>query len=62
MNWKSKKLWVSVLGVLVPVANALFGWGLVLEEILGITSPMMAYVIGQGIADTGKEAVAVKKK
>lgn len=61
MNWKSKKLWASILGVMIPGANAIFGWGLVLEEIAPMVLPLIGYTVGQGIADVNKEAARVKK-
>ncbi len=59
MNWKSKKFWVAVVGVCVPGLNAVFGLGLAVDEVLTIIGPLMAYLIGQGIADQGKEAALV---
>lgn len=52
--WQSKKWWIGIVGVLVPVANSLFGWHLQVEEILPILTPLFAYIIGQGLADFGK--------
>lgn len=52
--WTSKKWWVGVAGVLVPVANAIFGWDLSVEEVLQVLAPLFAYIVGQGLADFGK--------
>ncbi len=48
---QSKKLWVTVCGVLIPVLNSKFGWGLNATEIGLAIAPLMSYVVGQGIAD-----------
>lgn len=53
---KSKKFWISVIGLSVPVLNGAFGWGLVVEEVYAAMTPMIVYVLGQGMADFGKEA------
>ncbi len=52
--WRSKKWLVGVVGVLVPVANAIFGWDLSIQEVLQILAPLFAYIVGQGLADFGK--------
>ena len=52
--WRSKKWWVGVAGVLVPVANALLGWNLQIQDVLQILTPLFAYIVGQGLADFGK--------
>jgi len=52
--FKSKKFWMTVVGFVVPGANSLFGWGLVVEEIAPMVAPFAAYVVGQGMADFGK--------
>lgn len=49
--WQSKKWYAGVVGVLVPVANKVFGWDLNTADILTITLPIIAYIIGQGFAD-----------
>ena len=53
-NLKSKKLWVGIVGMLVPVANSTFGWNLDVTEVLQILTPLFAYIVGQGLADFGK--------
>ena len=52
--WYSKKFWVSVISVLVPILNLVSGFDLSIEQVLTITGPLMVYVVGQGIADAGK--------
>lgn len=53
----SKKFIVAVVAALVWIAGR-FGLALDKEEVLGIVSPLLAYIVGQGIADTGKHAPA----
>lgn len=48
--WKSKKWILAVIGILIPPLNLLLGWELSLEMV----APIVAYVVGQGIADYGK--------
>ena len=60
--WESKKFWVSLIGAAVPAANAAFGWGLTVGEVSTILLPIVGYVVGQGFADNGKNAVAPAKK
>lgn len=52
--WHSKKWWAMLAGVLVPVANKSFGLELSTVEILTITGPIITYILGQGVADLGK--------
>jgi len=52
--WKSKKFWMAIIGALVPAANAAFGFGLSTEAVVTVVGPIMSYVVGQGIADAGK--------
>lgn len=52
--WQSKKWWIGIVGVLVPVANTIFGWDLQIEDVLQILTPLFAYIVGQGLADFGK--------
>ena len=53
--FRSKKFWVSAIAVVVPLLNLGFGWDLAPEEIITVISPLLVYVLGQGMADTGKE-------
>ena len=52
--WHSKKWWAMLAGVLVPIANKSFGLELSTVEILTITGPIITYILGQGVADLGK--------
>ena len=51
---KSKKFWAACVAVLVPVANELFDLSLTTESVMTIVGPIMAYIVGQGIADTNR--------
>ena len=42
------------IAVSVPLANKILGLNLTLEELQLVIGPMVAYVMGQGIADIGK--------
>jgi len=52
--WHSKKFWASVIGALVPVLNHFFDFGLSPEAVLQTVGPIAAYILGQGLADLGK--------
>ena len=52
--WKSKKWWAMLIGVVVPIANKVLDLNLSIEELQLVIGPLIAYVMGQGIADIGK--------
>ena len=52
--WKSKKFWASVIAVVVPMSNHVFDWGMDVDSVVTMMTPMLAYILGQGMADMGK--------
>jgi len=57
-NWKSRKLWLSIVGAFVAFSNGMGWWGDVTmstEQILLILTPLLAYVGVEGMRDV-KEA------
>lgn len=54
----SKKFIAAVIGLIVALA-AEFGLELDTEAIMAIVSPIIAYILGQGVADIGKEKAIV---
>ena len=52
--WKSKKFWAYVIAVVVPMSNHMFGWGMDVDSVVTMMTPMLAYILGQGMADMGK--------
>lgn len=54
--WHSKKFWASLIAALVPGLNFTFGLGLAVEEVSTIVIPIVGYVVGQGMADLGKNS------
>lgn len=52
--WYSKKFWTAVIATAVPVLNHTFDIGLSQENVTQIIGPLMAYILGQGLADLGK--------
>lgn|GEM_PF-1405670 len=52
--WQSKKWWVSLIGILIPVINRVFELELDLKEIVILVAPLMVYVFSQGLADQTK--------
>lgn len=57
----SKKFWMTVVGVLVWVLGR-FGFDVDATELEPIVYSIAALVLGQGIADAGKEAEKLKVK
>ena len=56
----SKKAQAALAGMVVAIALRL-GINVDVETVLTIISPIIAYIIGQGIADAGKEAAKQAK-
>lgn len=52
--WASKKFRTALLGVIVGLAGKL-GLQIDVESLAVIISPFVACILGQGIADVGKE-------
>jgi len=51
---KSKKAIVAICTAIVAFGSKI-GWDVSTEELMPIITPLMAYIVGQGIADHGKE-------
>lgn len=58
---KSKKLTAAIVAVAVVIANR-FGLFLPLPELTMVVGAIVAYVVAQGVADHGKEAVKEHRK
>ena len=58
--YHSKKFWMAIVGALVPAVNGIFGLGLDLATIAPIVGSIMSYVVGQGVADLGKNKNLIK--
>ena len=50
----SKKAVAMIAGLIVSVAGK-YGLELPIEELTALLSPILAYIVGQGLADVGKE-------
>lgn len=59
--FKSKKFIVSLIGLIVVIAGH---FGLELDEVslVTIVSPIIAYIIGQGMSDLGKEKAKIENE
>jgi hypothetical protein len=55
----SKKFWCMLSGVVIAVAEAM-GLGLPIHVFTAIEGMLGSYCVGQGIADSGKEAVKLQ--
>ncbi len=56
---QSKKAIAAIAGLIVAAAGKV-GLGLDTETVMAIVSPIVAYIIGQGWADSGKEAAKIQ--
>ncbi|KKK92861.1 hypothetical protein LCGC14_2698680 [marine sediment metagenome] len=52
--FKSKKFWMAVVGVIAVVLAETLGVNQ--ETTLMILTPIVAYIVGQGLADSSKES------
>lgn len=52
---RSKKFITAILGVAAVIGSEVFGVTLDVESLASITLIISGYVLGQGIADNGKE-------
>lgn len=57
----SKKFLAALLGLVVVIVNH-FGMNLDTDALMTALSPIIAYIVGQGIADHGKEQAIVNAK
>ena len=57
----SKKATAMIVGILVGLGGK-YGLDLPPEELTAILSPVLAYILGQGIADVGKEKARIEQK
>ena len=46
MFYKEKAFWVALVGVLVPLLNHFFQFGLEVGEVLAIALPIIAFILG----------------
>ena len=58
---KSKKA-LTALAAVIGTIVAKAGWNISTDELVPILTPLMAYIVGQGIADHGKERAKVETK
>ena len=58
--FKSKKFIAAIAGVIVAIFGN-FGIDIPPDELIAIMSPIIAYIVGQGVADQGKEKAKVEK-
>lgn len=57
----SKKAIAAIAGVIVAAVGRI-GLDLDTEVVTQIIAPLIAYIVGQGIADAGKEAVKFESR
>lgn len=56
----SKKAIAMIVGLIVSFAGK-YGLELPTEELTAILSPVLAYIVGQGLADAGKEKARIDR-
>ena len=57
----SKKATAMIVGLVVGLGGK-YGLDLPPEELTAILSPVLAYILGQGIADVGKEKARIEQE
>lgn len=51
---QSKKALAAIVGVVASLAGRI-GWDIAADQLLLLISPIIAYILGQGIADHGAQ-------
>lgn len=51
---KSRKFWVAMVGVAIPIGNRLFGLEMSQEEVLTAVGPLVALILGIAWEDAAK--------
>ena len=57
---RSKKAVAMIVGLIVSLAGKV-GLDLPTEDLTAVLSPVLAYIVGQGVADVGKEKARVEQ-
>ena len=52
--WKSKKWWAMSSAVSIPILNRILGLDMTYDELTLVITPLVGYILGQGVADIGK--------
>ena len=55
---RSKKAIAMIVGLVVSLAGK-YGLEIPTEELTALLSPLLAYILGQGLADIGKERARI---
>ena len=50
-NWKSRKLWLALVGAAVTFGNMMWDWGMTNEQAWLILLPLLAYIGVEGVRD-----------
>ena len=56
----SKKALAMIVGLLVSVGGR-YGLDIPTEDLTAVLSPVLAYIVGQGVADVGKEKARIEQ-
>jgi hypothetical protein len=54
-KFASRKFWIVIATALIVALNKELGFGLSEDAILSLVGVASAYLVGQGVADAGKE-------
>lgn len=52
--WKSRKWWIALIGVAVPLVNHFFNLNMSVEDITALVVPIVAYILGESYIDAKK--------
>lgn len=50
----SKKFWAMIVAIATPIINKQLGLEYTPAELQAVILPLIAYIVGQGLADMGK--------
>ncbi|MEM4720553.1 MAG: hypothetical protein QXT73_00650 [Candidatus Methanomethylicaceae archaeon] len=56
-GWRTTEFWVAVLTAVGMVLNGVVGWGLNVEELVGIIVPVVSYIVSRVVVKSGSGEV-----
>lgn len=59
---KSRRFWAGLVGVLVPVLNEKFNWGLSVENVTTICVTIVGWIVGESLRSSQESKVVLAEK